>query len=174
MTDRSFKEQDGAEGSPRGTAVPPRTGSDAPHLRGERSEDFCQAKASLGTEALKSLGPLELAYVGDAVFELLVRTRLARHGARVGELHRAAVAYVSAPAQAAAVERLLPLLTDEELRVYHRGRNAHVHGCPAGCTVSQYHAATALEALFGYLWLSGERERAGALFEALAEGRDAT
>ena len=118
---------------------------------------------------LARLGPLELAYVGDGAYELLVRTYLAGHGGRVGDLHRAAVAYVSATAQAAALEKLTPHLTEEETQLVHRGRNAHVHGCPAGCTVAQYHAATALEALFGWLWLSGRTERAAELFAVILE-----
>ena len=118
---------------------------------------------------LRQLGPLELAYVGDAVYELLVRTHLAAGGGRVGTLHREAVAYVAAPAQAAALERLEAHLTDEERQTVHRGRNAHVHGCPAGCTVAQYHAATALEALFGRLWLTGRTERAAQLFDLILE-----
>ena len=125
---------------------------------------------SMDPSALRDMGPLELAHVGDGVYELLVRTHLARQGnARVGDLHRAAVAYVSAPAQAAAMERLAPSLTEEEQKIWHRGRNAHVHGCPSGCTVAQYHAATGLEALFGYLWLSGQAGRVQELFQIILE-----
>ncbi len=124
----------------------------------------------LAPEALRSMGPLELAYVGDGVYELLVRTHLAgQGGGRVGQMHRAAVAYVSAPAQAEALTALTPFMTEEEQQVVHRGRNAHVHSCPAGCTVAQYHAATALEALFGYLWLAGRKDRAAELFEKMLE-----
>lgn len=126
--------------------------------------------APLDGSALRALGPLELAHVGDGVYELLVRTHLARRAnARVGELHRAAVAYVSAPAQAAALEKLLPHLDEEERHVCHRGRNAHVHAVPAGCTPAQYHAATALEALFGWLWLAGDVERIRDLFAIVLE-----
>ena len=126
--------------------------------------------APLDGQTLQGLGPLELAHVGDGVYELLVRMHLARRGGgKVGDKHRAAVAYVSAPAQAAAAEKLQSLLSEEEQHVYHRGRNAHVHGCPAGCTPAQYHAATGLEALFGWLWLSGRRERAGELFARILE-----
>ena len=125
-------------------------------------------------QALRAVGPLELAHVGDAVYELLTRTALARQGGRVGQLHRAAVAYVAAPAQAAALEKLLPFLNEQEQDVVHRGRNAHVHGCPAGCTVAQYHAATALEALFGWLWLAGDTERAGELFAIILEEEHAS
>ena len=131
--------------------------------------------APLDGSVLQELGPLELAHVGDGVYELLVRTHLARRGGgKVGDKHRSAVAYVSAPAQAAAAERLQSALTEEEQHIYHRGRNAHVHGCPAGCTPAQYHAATALEALFGYLWLAGQRERVGQLFAMILEGDHAS
>ena len=129
--------------------------------------EFC---APLEQRTLQTLGPLELAHVGDAVYELLVRTELVRRGGgRVGDLHRSAVAYVAAPAQAAALEKLLPRLTEEEQKVVHRGRNAHVHGYPAGCTPAQYHAATALEALFGWLWLAGRTDRVRELFAAILE-----
>lgn len=129
--------------------------------------EFC---APLEQRTLQTLGPLELAHVGDAVYELLVRTELVRRGGgRVGDLHRSAVAYVAAPAQAAALEKLLPRLTEEEQKVVHRGRNAHVHGYPAGCTSAQYHAATALEALFGWLWLAGRTDRVRELFAAILE-----
>ena len=131
--------------------------------------------APVDETVLRTLGPLELAYAGDAAYELLVRAHLAaRGGATVGRLHREAVAYVAAPAQAAALEKLLPRLTDAEAQVVHRGRNAHVHGCPAGCTVAQYHAATALEALFGYLWLAGETARCAELFGYILEEEHAS
>lgn len=121
-------------------------------------------------ETLQAMGVLNLAHVGDAVYELLVRTHLARQGAqKLGDQHKRAVAYVSAPAQAAAMERLLPALTDEEHKIYRRGRNARVHGCPSGCTVAQYHAATALEALFGWLWLTGRPGRIEELFGMILE-----
>lgn len=126
--------------------------------------------APMDEAALRALGPLELAHVGDGVYELLVRAYLVRQsGARVGELHRAAVAYVSAPAQAAAAERLSPCLSEEEQKVFLRGRNAHVHGIPGGCTPAQYHAATALEALFGWLWLAGHTDRVRELFTIILE-----
>lgn len=129
--------------------------------------EFC---APLEQRDLQSLGPLELAHVGDAVYELLVRTELARRGGgRVGDLHRAAVAYVAAPAQAAALKRLQSRLTEDEQKLVHRGRNAHVHGYPAGCTPAQYHAATALEALFGWLWLAGRADRIRELFDIILE-----
>lgn len=110
---------------------------------------------------------LGLAHIGDGVYELLVRTMLCTQGhAAVGELHRLTVSYVKAPAQAKAMEKLLPRLSEEELALYKRGRNAHVHGVPQGASVGEYHAATGLEALFGWLYLQGRRERIEELFTA--------
>ena len=124
----------------------------------------------LDGDILQEMGVLNLAHVGDAVYELLVRTHLARQGAMtLTDQHKKTIAFVSAPAQAAAMERLLPQLTEEEHKIYRRGRNARVHGCPSGCTIAQYHAATALEALFGWLWLTGQPERAEELFGRITE-----
>ena len=125
-------------------------------------------------DILRSMSVLGLAHVGDAVYELLVRTHLAHEGAqKVQDLHKRTVSFVAAPAQAAAMEKILPELTEEEHKYYRRGRNARVHP-PSGCTIAQYHAATALETLFGYLWLTGQRERIDRLFGRILEERDAT
>ncbi len=114
---------------------------------------------------INQISALGLAHCGDAVFELLVRTWLCAHGgAKAKNLHRETVRYVSAPAQAERVERLLPLLTEEETDFYRRGRNAHVHGVPKNATHEQYSRATGLECLFGSLYLLGRRERINELF----------
>lgn len=110
-------------------------------------------------------GPLELAYIGDCVYELFVRTHLIEKApARTGALHRAAVRIVSAPAQAAAAKAIFPLLSPEEQEMFQRGRNAKTHGCPQGCTSEEYSYATALEALFGWLYLQKNTERLSSLF----------
>jgi ribonuclease-3 family protein len=99
------------------------------------------------------------------VFELLVRTWLCAHGGvKVKSLHRETVNYVSAPAQAARVDRMLPLLTEEEQEFYRRGRNAHVRGIPKNATHEQYSKATGLECLVGSLYLLGRRDRINELF----------
>jgi ribonuclease-3 family protein len=115
---------------------------------------------------LREMPVLSLAYVGDAVFELMVRTELTTGGeaSTVKKLHDRAVELVSAKAQALVVERLLPHLDEEETAIYKRGRNAHVNSVPKGSTATEYHAATGMEALFGYLYLSGKLERLNELF----------
>lgn len=90
---------------------------------------------------------LGLAHIGDGVYELLTRTYLCTHGVTaVQAMHKKAVSMVNAPAQAAAMEKLLPLLTEDEMALYKRGRNAHVNSVPQHAELSQYHAATGLEA----------------------------
>ena len=103
--------------------------------------------------------------MGDAVYELLVRTWLCVHGKATGRrLHQAAIALVRAEAQAAGAERVRPVLTEEELSVFRRGRNAHPHTVPPHASRAQYSGATALETLFGWLYLTGQQERANELF----------
>lgn len=123
---------------------------------------------SLAPDELRAISNLGLAHLGDGVYELLVRTWLCTHGGCTNrDLHRATVRHVSAPAQARAAERLLPLLTDEERDVYRRGRNTRVGGIPQNATPGEYHAATGLECLFGYLYLKGEKERINQLFDQI-------
>ena len=128
--------------------------------------DYFHLNAS--REELLNMSSLGLAHLGDGVFELMVRAWLCLHGkVKVKDLHRATVRYVAAPAQAAAMERLLPLLTDEEADVYRRGRNTAPHSVPRAATRAQYQSATGLEALFGWLYLQGRTDRLNELFEAV-------
>ena len=114
------------------------------------------------------LSPLALAFAGDAVFELFVRERLVCMGNRpVNKLHRLSVEQVCASAQSGFVEKLMPVLTDEEKEILRRGRNAHTNHVPKNAEVAQYHAATAFEALFGNLYLSGNMERLRSLFNLI-------
>ena len=117
---------------------------------------------------LAEAGPLTLAYMGDAVFELLTRERIVLAGEKPpAELNRLARGYVTAVAQSAAVARLLPLLDEDETAVYKRGRNAKSAHAPKSAGAVEYRRATGLECLFGYLYLAGRIERARALFEAV-------
>lgn len=110
---------------------------------------------------IRTLSPLTLAFVGDGVYELMVRERLVRQANRPsGELHKLSVSMVCARAQSAAIEKLMPELSEDEAAVYRRGRNAHTVR-----TGGDYHQATGLEALFGYLYLTGNISRLHVLFD---------
>lgn len=121
-------------------------------------------------DAISNLG---LAHIGDGVWELLVRSYLcAKGGKNVGKLHHDTIAMVKAPAQARYVDKLLPMLTEEELTQFRRGKNAHVHAVPKGATAQEYAKATGLEALFGALYLAGKTERLNELFCSLVNGEE--
>jgi len=114
---------------------------------------------------LHTVSTTALAYLGDAVLELLVRTRLVNEGYSSSKsLNAHALDYVRAPMQARAMERLAPHLTEEESAVFRRGRNIGHTGTPKHATVAEYRAATGMEALFGYLHLAGRTARIEELF----------
>lgn len=119
------------------------------------------------------LSPLALAFLGDGVYELLAReSLLARGNAPVGTLHAHTVELVSANAQAEAYRRVSGLLTPEEEAVYRRGRNANSTKCPKHTDPAVYRRATGVEALFGWLYLTGQVGRANELFRAILESRE--
>ncbi len=120
-----------------------------------------------------SLSPLNLAFIGDTVFDLLVREELVSSGSRpVGELHSEASKRVCAKAQADAVKRIIPYLTQSESDVFRRGRNASPSGHPKNQSVGDYHYATGLECLFGWLYLKGETQRIKELYALITEAED--
>ncbi len=121
-------------------------------------------------QELNAVSNLGLAHIGDCVYELLVRSSIVVHGGVTNQgMHRATVEMVCASAQARAAEAVQPLLTEEELTVYRRGRNSHVNSLPKNAQPGDYHAATGLECLFGWLYLQGRRERINELFAAIME-----
>jgi len=136
---------------------------------------------TMSPREINQISVLGLAHCGDAVFELLVRSFLCASGKAlngilctagkeaIGNLHRATVERVCAPAQARRADRMLPLLSEQELTYYKRGRNAHVHQIPKNATREQYAKATGLECLFGALYLAGRVERLNELFFATME-----
>jgi len=131
-------------------------------------KDYFNVK--LSENEIRGISNLGLAHIGDCVYELMVRSRIICSGRSTSAgLHKDTVKYVSAPAQAAAVEKILPVLTDEERDVYRRGRNTRVNSVPKNADISQYHAATGLEALFGWLYLNARHERLNELFAILME-----
>ena len=113
------------------------------------------------------LSPSVLAFVGDAVYGLYVRRHLAEVNRPSAELHRLSFEYVKAPAQAKAFKLIENELTENELSVFKRGRNFHTSSTPKNATNGEYHTATGLESLFGYLYLSGETARTDKLFEII-------
>ena len=122
-------------------------------------------KLDMPRDELLSMSSLGLAHLGDGVFEVMVRSWLCLRGkARPRDLHRATVKYVAAPAQAAAIERLLPILTEQEADVY-----TAPHSVPKAASRAQYQSATGLEALFGWLYLQGRTDRLNELFQCVME-----
>ncbi len=124
----------------------------------------------LERDALLSLSSLGLAHLGDSVFEVMVRSWLILQGkAKAKDLHRATVQYVAAPAQARLLQKILPLLSEEEADVFRRGRNTAPHSIPKAASRGDYQAATGLEALFGWLYLQGRTDRLNELFHAMMD-----
>ena len=127
-------------------------------------------KMNLEKREIDAISNLGLAHMGDCVFEILCRAYLcARGGKNVGKLHSDTIQMVKASSQAKFVDRLLPLLTEEELAWYRRGKNSHVHAVPKSCTPAEYAKATGLEALFGALYLAGRTDRLNELFKKVVE-----
>ena len=114
----------------------------------------------LEEQDLRTYSPLTLAYIGDAIFELVVRTVLVeRKNTQPEKLHKAATKIVKAETQALMIEALKEELTEEEMSVYKRGRNAKAVTRAKNATMSEYRRATGFEALMGYLYLKGEIKR---------------
>ena len=116
---------------------------------------------------LSKFSPASLAFIGDAVYSLLVREALVKSAdVKLFALHENSVSLVNAAAQAKAAMLILPVLTAEEADIYRRGRNAHVT-VPKTSSSADYHSATGLEALFGFLYLSGRQNRLTELFSLI-------
>ena len=128
----------------------------------------------MSVREVNEISSLGLAHIGDAVYEILVRTYLITSGSTTGaHLHKDTTSLVNAGAQAEAADRILPLLSEEETGFYRRGRNADVHNIPKNATHAQYSRATGLEALFGAMYLLGRQDRLRELFSVIMEGTHA-
>lgn len=120
---------------------------------------------------IRAYSPLTLAYVGDAVYELVIRTVLVNRANRpANALHRMSIKYVSAGAQARIMEALQDRLTEEEAAVYRRGRNSKPHTTAKNASIAEYMKATGFEAVLGYLYLTGRTER---MLELVRDGIEA-
>ena len=115
------------------------------------------------------LNPSVLSFVGDGVYTLLVREKLSAVNRRSGDLHALSVEFVRASAQAKAFSVIAEDLTEHELAVFKRGRNFHTGNTPKNSTKSEYHIATGIETLFGYLHLNGDKARITELFDKIWE-----
>ena len=117
---------------------------------------------------INSIPTLNLAFIGDGVYDLLVREYLVKNSsAHVGELNKLKVSMVNCKSQAEYVRLLVDALTDEEADIYKRGRNTKVNSASKHSTLSDYHAATGLETLYGWLYLKGRTERINELFSLI-------
>ncbi len=123
-------------------------------------EESIRKAFACGEKDVRTYSPLTLAYIGDAVYDLVIRTVVVERANRsANELHRATVKYVKAEAQAAMIEALLPELTTEEEAVYRRGRNAKSYTTAKNASLMDYRQATGFEALMGWLYLTNQMER---------------
>ena len=123
------------------------------------------------TQDISEISSLGLAHLGDAVYDLLVRSWLCENGSVTSQrLHNETVRRVNSAAQAKSLEKIRHMLTEEEEAVYKRGRNAKMPArAGSRATAAQRHTATGLESLFGWLYLRGDRERLNELFAAIME-----
>ena len=122
--------------------------------------DLIKQSFELKEVDIRAYSPLTLAYIGDCIFDLVIRTVVVERGNEpANKLHRKTVTYVKAQTQAAMIEALLPELSEEEISVYKRGRNAKSYTSAKNASVGDYRKATGLETLMGYLYLTGEESR---------------
>ena len=125
-----------------------------------QKQELERAREAFGARDTKELNPLQMAYVGDTVHDLYVRSMLISRGMTVGAMHKQAVRMVSAFAQARMLEALEQELTEAEADIARRGRNSQAkHAAPKHADPADYAHATGLEALWGYLYLSGQQQR---------------
>lgn len=125
---------------------------------------FRKTNNSLSKEDVLMLSPLQLAYVGDAVYELLVRTYILERGSKVNELHRESTKFVKAKSQSDIIHGVSHILFEDEISYVKKGRNAKSHTSPKNANLSDYKYATGLECLFGYLYLNGKDNRIEEIF----------
>lgn len=128
---------------------------------------FRKINNSLSREDILMLSPLQLAYVGDAVYELLVRTYILKRGSKVNELHRESTKFVKAQSQSDIIHGVGHLLSEEEISYVKKGRNAKTYTSPKNANVSDYRYATGLECLFGYLYLNDRDNRIEEIFQEI-------
>ncbi len=126
------------------------------------------AKEFLTEKEILGLNPLVLAFVGDSVQQLMVRTKLASTStAKAGELHKLQSEQIKASAQAKYMDELMSILTEDEIAIFKRARNTHMNTMAKNASVADYKKASGFEAVIGYLYLLGKNERLNQLFEII-------
>lgn len=130
---------------------------------------FREINKDLSEEDILMLSPLQLAYIGDAVYELLIRTYLLSRDASVNKLHKTTTNYVKAKAQSDIINSIKDILTDKEANVVKKGRNAKSHTSPKNASIIDYKYATGFEALMGFLYLKREYKRINCIFESIID-----
>ena len=134
----------------------------------ETSITYLKEQFQLKDPDIRSYSPLALAYIGDGIYELVIRSIVVERANRsANDLHKKTTRYVKAPAQSAMIEALLPELTEDEEAVYRRGRNAKSYTTAKNASVADYRRATGFEALMGYLYLTGQTDR---MLELIKDG----
>ena len=137
----------------------------------EESITYLKEQFGLKEQDIRSYSPLTLAYIGDGIYDLYIRTILVCQGnCQASKLHKRASRLVKAPTQAAMAQALEPSFTPEEEAVYHRGRNAKSYTTAKNATVGQYRKATGFEAVLGYLYLTGQYRR---MIDLIKQGLEA-
>lgn len=134
-----------------------------------RNNIFRDANKSITSEDIKMMSPLQLAYIGDACYELMVRTYLLNKNLSVNILHKKTISYVKANAQAEIVHSLDGFLSEEEKSIVRKGRNTKTHSSPKNADFMDYKYATGFEALFGYLYLTNQEDRLAEIFDIIIE-----
>ena len=130
-------------------------------------------RPNMSIAEINGISMLGLAHIGDAVYELMTRAEICEKGiSSVQEMHKQTTSRVKAQAQAKAADIILSILDEDEITIYRRGRNTHVNSIPHSANVSQYHSATGIEALFGWLYLQGKTERLNDLFSIISASLD--
>ena len=135
----------------------------------ENQNIFRIVNEELSGEDIAMLSPLQLAYVGDAVYELLIRTYILDKNANVNQLHKKAIKYVKANAQSELIHYIEEYLTDKEKDIVKRGRNTKTNTNPKNASLIDYKYATGFESLFGYLYLTNQDSRILELFDNIKE-----
>lgn len=137
----------------------------------EKDLKFLNVSKEYNEKNIRELSPLSLAFLGDAVYELLVRTYILNKNKNPKRLHIEAIDFVKAKAQAESMKRILGFLTEEEISIYKRGRNAKSHTMPKNAEVSDYREATGFESLLGYLYLLKREDRIIEIFKRIEESK---